>query len=139
MTNQDKRDIIQMMRDAGLLEYGSAVSGAEFRELFHITMPETGTKKEFEAIALQELGYAGFIKDMLLNEGKYFKSERDDYRVLLPSENHEQIIAYMTQADKKLKRGIKLNKTTPAEFKVNEQDHARMIIKRESIKDHRSA
>jgi len=137
MTNKEKRDIIQMMRNAGLLDYGAVISGNEFRELFHIEMPDTGTKKEFEAVSLEELTYAGFIKDVLLNEGKYFKSERDDYRVILPSENHGQIIAYMSQADKKLKRGIKLNKNTPTEYKVTDNDHARMVIKRESIREHR--
>ncbi len=139
MTNQDKRNIIQQMRHAGLLDHGAVFSGSEFREIFKLTMPKTGTKAEFDVITLEELSYAGFIKDILLNEGKYLKSERGDYRVLLPSENQQQIIAYMSQADKKLKRGIKLNKNTPTEFKVNHQDEARMIIKRESIKDHRSA
>ena len=94
MTNKDKRTIVRQMRDAGMLEYGFVISGSQFRSIFDIILPVSGTKKDFDMVSLEEMIYSSFIRDMLLNEGKYFKSEKDNYRVLLPSENEAQVIAY---------------------------------------------
>ena len=130
----DKREILNALRDMGYLEYGAVISGSDFRDICDIKTIETGTRDDFTAMALEELNFAGYIRNALLNEGKYFKSERDSYRVLLPSENYSQVVSYMQSADQKLKRGLKLNKNTPVAFQANPQDQARIVMKKESIK-----
>ena len=55
--------------------------------------------------------------------------------MLLPSENAAQVLSYMNSADNKLKRGLKLNKNTPTEYKITSNDEVRAIMKREFIKD----
>jgi hypothetical protein len=81
-----------------------------------------------------ELNYASYIRNILLNQGKYFKGERDSYRVLLPSENQGQIMSLTNSASNKLKRAIKLNNNTPSEYKCSNNDNVRMIMQQESIK-----
>lgn len=132
--SMDKKELYQMLSDMGKLEYGEYITGVEFRELCGIESITTGTKEQFDSIALEELTYSGMIRDKLLNEGKYFKQTRDGYRVLLPSENQEQVMSYMKSADNKLKRAIKLDKNTPIGSKPNGNHQVRMIMKAESIK-----
>lgn len=117
-----------------MLEYGSSITGKEFRSMCDIDEVEVGTKAEFDSMGLQELGYADYIRKNLLDEGKYFKQERDGYRILTPSENIGQVEAYMKAADGKLKRGIKLSQNTPVLQKSSNQDVVRMMMKKESIR-----
>jgi len=138
LSNNDKRSIIDTMKEARMLDHGSYISGDEFRNYFGIKMPVMGKHSDFKSAELEELTCSGFLRDLLLNEGKYLKSEKDSYRILLPSENKEQVLSYMSQADKKLKRGIKLNKNTPVEHKIQTQDEVRMIMKRDQVKRHGS-
>ena len=114
-----------------LLEYGSTIDVKEFRSFFGIKYPEQATKSEFDSLALEELSCADFVRNILLNEGKYFKLDGASYRVLLPSENMHQVELMMKSSDKKLKRAIKLSKNTPAEYKEgasNKEVLARMKI-----------
>ena len=134
MRNENIREVVQEMRDLGLLEYGVHIPAKKFRSFFGLDYPKTATRAEYVALELEELSISGYIRDRLLNEGKYFKSGQDGYRVLLPSENAAQVLSYMSQADNKLKRGIKLNKNTPPSYKINNQDEVRMIMKRENVK-----
>ena len=131
-----KATSFEQLRETGLLEYGSVIESELFRQIFgidEITYP--ATRQDIETQALRELSCADYVRDKLLNEGKYFKGERDSYRILLPSENAGQVLSYMNSADRKLKRAIKLNKNTPPEFKINSNDEVRAVMKRESIKD----
>ena len=130
-----QKEVYEILKAHKFLEYGAHISGKQFRDICGIESIEIGTQNEFNRIALAELGYAGYIRNILLNEGKYFKGERDDYRVLLPSENAEQVLSYMNSADNKLKRGLKLNRNTPVKFKINSNDEVRAILKQESIKN----
>ncbi len=128
------------LRDGGLLDHGSHITGVQLRGVFDIEEIEyPALKEEIDTQALKELSCVDFIRNRLLNEGKYFKGERDGYRILLPSENAAQVLSYMNSADKKLKRGIKLNKNTPTKYKINSNDEVRAILKRESIKDEHNA
>ena len=133
MTN---RDVFSILKEKGYLEFGSTISGKILRQLCDIKEVKKGTKEEFDRMALAELGYVSYIRNMLLNEGKYFKGERSGYRILLPSENSEQVLSYMNSADNKLKRGLKLNKNTPTKYKINSNTEVRAMMKRESIKTH---
>ena len=91
-----------------------------------------GTYDEFKEMEIEEMACSGFLRDMLLDEGKYFKSEGKGYRILLPSENAQQVMTYMRHADSKLRRGLKLNKNTPSKFRISHDDEIRMTMKRES-------
>ena len=113
-----KDELFSIFADLGLFEYGAYISGAEFRNLCDIEEIEVGHRSDFDSQSLKELGFADKVRNRLLNEGKYFKQERDNYRVLLPSENAAQVMSYMNSADNKLKRGIKLNKNTPSQYKI---------------------
>jgi len=117
MNNTEKREVFQGLRDLKLLEYGATIEVKEFRDFFNISYPETAKKREFDTLALEELGCADFIRNALLNEGKYFKMSGGFYRVLLPSENMHQVELMMKSSDKRLKRAIKLSENTPVEFK----------------------
>ena len=113
MTNNSKRAIIEEMRALGFFEYGTVVECKRYREFFGIVYPESGTKKEFDTLQLEELSHIDFIRNQLLNEGKYIKRDGECYRILLPSENESQVRSYMENADGKLKKAIKLAKNTP--------------------------
>jgi len=129
-----KNEILEALRAIGKLEYGAVITGDEFRDICGIKTILRGTKEDFDSLALAELTFANLIRDKLLNEGKYFKQNKGNYRVLLPSENQEQVISFMQSADNKLKRGMKLDKNTPTEYKINDNNLIRMAMKQESIK-----
>lgn len=107
------KDLLYELRGRGLLEYGAIISGADVREILGIEFPEYGTKKQFDEVALVELGAIDYIRTHLLGEGKYLAGQGGDYRVLLPSENKRQVDLYIAQADRKLSRARKLSKNTP--------------------------
>ena len=130
-----KQDLYTFLKESGLLDYGSVVTGAQLRELADIEEIEyPAMKADIDRQTLQELAVTDYIRNKLLNEGKYLKGDGESYRVLLPSENAAQVLSYMNSADSKLKRGIKLNNNTPAEYKIPSQDEVRAIMKLESIK-----
>lgn len=135
----DNKDIIQRLRDYNMTEYGSVIPGDFIRDLADIKYPEVGTKDEFDSLALKELGAVDYVRNCLLNEGKYLKAHRDDYRILSPAENSGQVEAYMRSADQKLRRAIKLSKNTPVIADAEPKNHtARLMMKRESIKNQMS-
>ena len=121
-----------------LLEYGAVISGSRVREVIEIKLPERGTRSEFSQLALTELAAVDYVRNILLGQGKYFSSMKGDYRVLLPSENARQITLYMSSADKKLKRALKLSRNTPPvdtdPTGAANQTEARIMMKRSNIK-----
>jgi hypothetical protein len=107
------KDLLNALRDRGLLEYGSVIKGDDVREILGVEYPEYGTKKDFDEVALAELGAIDYVRNVLLGEGKFITSHQGDYRILLPSENRRQVDAYIAQADRKLRRAQKLSRNTP--------------------------
>ena len=107
------KELLTALRERGLLEYGSVIKGEEVRDILGIEYPEVGTKKDFDEVALAELGAVDYVRNILLGEGKFIASHQGDYRILLPSENKRQVDAYMQQADRKLRRARKLSSNTP--------------------------
>ena len=107
------KELLAALRGRGLLEYGSVMKGEEVRDILGIEYPEVGTKKDFDEVALAELGAVDYVRNILLGEGKFIASHQGDYRILLPSENKRQVDAYMQQADRKLRRARKLSSNTP--------------------------
>lgn len=132
----DKKSILETLRERKLTEHGSTINGDDLRRWAGVEYPETGTKAQFDAAALEELAVVDYVRNCLLNEGKYLKSERNDYRILSPSENAGQVHSYMRSADSKLRRAIKLSKNTPADPSGGDRGSAaRLMLKRESIKE----
>lgn len=97
------------------LTYGSIIPADDIRELAGIVIPERGTFKEFQQAQLDELQFVSTIRDHLLNQGMYLKREGEQYRVLLPSENAQQVKRMNESASRKYKRALLLEKLTPKE------------------------
>ena len=132
------KDLFKALEDLGLLEYGSVIEGETVRKILGIEYPSIGTKADFDSVALQELGAIDYVRTMLLDRGKYISGHKDGYRILLPSENKKQVDAYMHQADKKLRRAMRLSKTMPVvSGERMDQTAARILLKQESIRHHR--
>lgn len=130
------KELLTTLRDRGMLEFGSVIMGDTVRDILGIEYPEFGTKKDFDDVALAELGAIDYVRNVLLNEGKYLAGDKGNYRILLPSENKAQVDAYMQQADRKLRRAQKLSQNTPTENRHKPEENAdvRILMKRSSVR-----
>jgi len=128
--------LLEWIRANGLDEFGSVILGEVVRRVVGIQYPEVGTRAQFEELSLTELAVVDYVRNVLLGEGKYLAKKSGDYRILLPSENANQVYLYMAHADKKLKRALKLSRNAP---RIDSHDvdnvQARIIMKREGIKN----
>jgi hypothetical protein len=141
MSEERKHDgkcLLEWLRQEELTEYGSVFLGESVREVIGLVMPKFGTKKEFDQVALRELSAIDYCRNTLLGEGKYLSQVQGDYRILLPSENARQIEQYISNADSKLRRALKLSRNSPAmDGGTLDQTSARILMKREGLKRHR--
>jgi hypothetical protein len=130
------RDFLRYLIDEGLTEYGSVIPKDLVYELLGIEVPQTGTQRQFNEIALTELAAVDYVRNFLLSEGKYLAGTTTGYRVLLPSENAVQVESYISQADKKLSRALKLSRNTPkpADNVRDDQQEARVLMRQEGIR-----
>lgn len=135
-----KIDLFGELQNRGLLKYGQVILGDLVRSILEIEYPETGTKKQFDEVALQELAAVDYVRNKLLGQGMYLTGVNGDYRILLPSENKKQIEAYMSSAERKLSRANKLSRNTPksADHK-HDNTEVRIMMKRQAIKESRHA
>lgn len=128
--------LLEYLREHHLDEYGSVISAAMVRHILGITLPTIGTRKEFTDAAMRELSGIDYVRNVLLQEGKYLTQSRGDYRILLPSENAGQVQSYMSAADRKLRRAATLARNTPPQA-TGVQDinqlQSRIEVKRASI------
>ena len=140
MSEERKHDgkcLLEWLRQEELTEYGSVFLGESVRDVIGLVMPEFGTKKEFDQVALRELSAVDYCRNVLLGEGKYLSQTQGDYRILLPSENARQIEQYIGNADNKLRRALKLSRNSPAmDGSTLDQTSARILMKREGLKRH---
>lgn len=131
---QSKTSVVEWFRENGFDEYGGVVLRAELLEFAGIEIPEVGTKKDFDKAALAEVEIVQYLRNILLREGKYLKQDGDFYRILLPSQNAQQVESYMRTADKKLRRATLLLKNTPSDHQPADDTNVRLFMKRDSIK-----
>lgn len=132
------KDLLDWFRENRYDAYGAVIPRSEVFAVIGLEIPEYGTRRDFERAATDELEAMKPVRDTLLKEGKYVKKDGDFYRVLLPSQNAEQIRSYMEVADRKLKRAMTLSKATPGEHKdMHDTTDTRLRMKRESIRDSR--
>ena len=128
------KDLLHKLRDRGLTEYGAVIPGELVRDTLGLEMPVYGSKQDFDTVALAELAAVSYVRDQLLNEGKYLAGHNGDYRILLPSENKAQVEQYMQQADRKLRRAQKLSTNTPKGVAEVDNMTTRLHMKRTSIR-----
>lgn len=107
------KTLYNAMKSTGLITYGSHISNTWLYSIVGITMPVTGTRTQFQTLALRELGIVEYARNKLLDQGMYMKSTGTGYRILLLSENADQIEIYRRAAAKKLNRARKLAKSSP--------------------------
>jgi hypothetical protein len=135
MSSRPGKDLLQRLQHSGLTEFGSTFHGDDVRTWLGLEMPETGTKQEFDSVALKELSAIDYCRNFLLGEGKYLAQDGSGYRILLPSENRNQVESYMGHADNKLKRALKLLRNMPVtDTDAPDNTEARLLMKRESLK-----
>jgi hypothetical protein len=125
-----QRELMAVLRDMKLTEYGSFIPAELVQEVLEIEMPEAAPKSVYDKLAIVEMSAIDYCRNQLLAEGKYIKQVANGYRILLPSENHGQIESYMDTADRKLSRALKLSRNTPlGESKMPDQTEARILMK----------
>lgn len=130
-----QKDLYAKLRSSGLLEYGSVIRSSVVHELLGITVPDVGTKAEFDSLSLLELAAIDYVRNILLGEGKYLTGTLGGYRVLLPSENATQVEQYISSADKKLSRALKLSRNSPhMQSSLPDQIEARILMKQTSFR-----
>lgn len=136
MSNASFKDLYAQLDSAGLLNYGSNISAEMVREILGLRMPEIAPKSVFDNIALTELAAIDYVRNILLGHGKYIAGSNGGYRVLLPSENKKQVDLYIQSADRKLRRALKLSRSSPKESSISvDNTKARIVMKRESIRN----
>lgn len=129
------RDLLTELGARGLLEYGSVIDTTTVHNILGIVMPMVASKAEFDRIAMQELAAIDYCRNVLLGQGKYLMGTNTGYRILLPSENKSQIDAYMSSADRKLSRALKLSRNSPSEADTQpDQTAARILMKRSGMR-----
>ena len=62
------KDLLNHMDAAGLLEYGSVITGDEVRSVLGIELPRTGSLKTFQRLQLLELAAVDYVRNILLGD-----------------------------------------------------------------------
>jgi hypothetical protein len=137
MRDATKRDasrgLLQALESRGLTEFGCIIETDLVHELLGIEHPPVAAKSVYDRLAMTELAAIDYCRGVLLTQGKYLQGTPSGYRVLLPSENKHQVNAYMSSADRKLSRALKLSRNTPGEPTAStDQTEARILMKQSS-------
>lgn len=133
MSNVNGKDLLSTLEAMGLIEYGAVIPSDKIRAILGISYPEIGTKSEFDKLSLLELSAVDYVRNVLLGRGMYISQWKGDYRILLPSENAKQVELYISSADKKLNRALKLTRNSPSMDTDNpktNQLEARIVMKK---------
>jgi len=132
-----QRELYAELDARGLLEYGSVIESSVVHAALGIDMPTVASKSEFDRLALIELSAIDYVRNILLGQGKYLTGTDAGYRILLPSENSAQVEQYISSADKKLTRALKLFRNSPSvNSSLPDQTEARILMKRAGMKNH---
>ena len=130
------RGLFEELEKRGLLEYGSAIPSELVHELLDITVPQYAAKAVYDRLSMLELSAIDYCRNVLLGQGKYLSGTRTGYRVLLPSENKGQIDSYVSSADRKLSRALKLSRSSPVDASHNaDQTSARIMLKKSGVRN----
>lgn len=129
------RDLLKVLADKGLLEYGSVIPRELVHQVIGVRMPEIGTKAQFDAVALAEISAIDYCRNYLLGHGKYLGGTPTGYQIWLPSDNRKQIDLYMESANRKLSRALKLSRNSPSMANTQpDQLEARIHLKMQNTR-----
>jgi hypothetical protein len=128
------RGLLAGLTERGLTEYGSDIPTELVHELLEINFPAEAAKSVYDRLAMVELSAIDYCRNVLLGQGKYLSGTKGGYRVLLPSENKSQIDSYMSSADRKLSRALKLSRNSVQETISHDQTEARILMKRTGMR-----
>jgi hypothetical protein len=138
LSKREGRELFAELEAGNMLDYGNFIPARIVRDCIGLDYPEVATKREFDQLGLREMAAIDYVRNILLGIGKYISAVSGGYRILTISENVEQVEQYMSSADRKLSRGLKLLKNTPRERgSYPDQAEARMELKREAVSRHR--
>jgi hypothetical protein len=130
MSKRDaQRGLLDYLDESGLTEYGSIIETCVIHQSLGIVQPAVAPKAVYDRLAMQELAAIDYCRGVLLLRGKYLQGTSSGYRVLLPSENKTQIDAYISSADRKLARALKLSRNTQVDTSNADQTEARIVMK----------
>jgi hypothetical protein len=133
------RELLNKLYEFGMIGYGQSISGQFVRNVIGVTMPELGTRADFDRVVLKELSAIDFVRSQLIDRGMYLAREGQDYRILTPSENLVQVDHYIKAAGRKMNRARKLQEATPSTNRVHDNKGARIFMHGESHRPRPSA
>lgn len=129
------RDLLRVLGEQGMLDYGASIPRSLVHEVLGIQMPEVASKSTYDRLALVELSAIDYVRNALIEQGRYIAGTPTGYRILLPSENAIQVENYMDSADRKLSRALKLSRCTQIDSAPNpDQTEARILMKRHGMR-----
>lgn len=128
--------LYETLRNTAELEYGATFSRARVLSIMGIEDIEFGTQKEFQEQELAELSGIGYVRNILINEGKWIVRKGNTYRVLQPSENGSQIDSFMRSGSSAYLKASKLAKSTEPKYLVeHDQLAAKIQSRRKAARD----
>jgi hypothetical protein len=136
--SKEGKTLLAKLEENGMIEYGTVIPRSTVRSYLGLTYPNTDglefaeIKRIIEQQSFIEMATTSYVRDVLLDVGMYLRSEGDNYRILLPSENMDQVRKYEESADRKFFRARKLLRNTPPDdsrdFRDARRNH-RMMMK----------
>jgi len=136
MSNASNKDFYARLLNARLLDYGSVIQQSLVHSLLEIHITDVMNIREYDKAKLEEVSAIDYVRSQLLNQGKTIAKHLSAYRIPMPSENREFVERYISSADKKLRRAIKLSMNTPhGDYKPIDDAYEKAIRKRQSLKD----
>lgn len=123
-----KVDIVKAIisQNGSIFDYGGSIGELEFRALFGLStmtdqqftdaskgLDKRSVKKLLEVEQLEELSVSDAVRNVLLDQGKYFYKKLDRYHVALPSQTNGVIAKYQAKASRALKRADRLASNAP--------------------------
>lgn len=136
VTAENCKTLYDTLDSLGCFEYGGTFTREEVIGLLRVKYIKKGTRADFQTMDLAELAGVGYIRNVLINQGKWIKLTGDHYRVLTPSENADQIESFLSRGRRAFNKANKLAKSTPPEyFKAIDQTKAKIAARIKSSKE----
>jgi hypothetical protein len=126
-----------ILREQDRTHYGDRFPISLVHSALGILVPKVGSRRDFERIALIELAAIDYVKNRLVDEGKWLTRQGSEYYIPLPSENAHFIDNMLASAQRKLKRARRLRSNTQAEEATTDQTASKILMIEDSVKSAR--
>ena len=126
------KDLMKILTDNGLLEYGAVIDQELIYDALDIVMPETATREVFSELALREVSAISYVRNILIDRGMHLASNGQGrgYRIASPSENEERALLWEASGTRKMNRARRLRTYTPKQVdEMPSQINARLVMK----------